>query len=95
MMYPYVLCVVIILLCITQCYLLNQKECMSNLDSKKPIDLLNDDLFSDVKMYANDDTDDINQKLGITKCIADPKCETCVEFGISGSAFCFPKLNLS
>ena len=93
-MYPYALCIVIILLSITHYYFLNKNEHMGNLNGKNRIDLLDNNLLVDVKMYSNDDTDDATQKLGITKCIADPKCDACVEFGVSGSAFCFPKVNV-
>lgn len=76
---------------IIQNYFLSEKECMDDLNSKKEIDMLNDSLFSDVKLYTNDEDGFTIKKLGINKCIEDPKCETCVEFGISGTAFCFPK----
>lgn len=90
MMYPYVLCIAMILLFIIQNTCIQENnEYMNNLNSKKDIDLLNDNLFANVIMYNNDE--DVNQKLGINKCIDDPKCETCVEFGVSGIAFCFPK----
>lgn len=51
---------------------------------------LEDDLFSDVKVYENDGMIADVDKLGIEKCVADPRCETCVEFGPTGKAFCYP-----
>jgi hypothetical protein len=50
---------------------------------------LDDNLFNDVIMYDNEDPWDINTKLGIQKCAE--KCNgNCVEYGVTGSAFCFP-----
>ena len=47
-----------------------------------------DKLFNDVVMYKSD-TKDL-QKAGIYDCLE--KCKgTCVEYGITGNAFCFPK----
>ena len=52
---------------------------------------LDDPLFNDVKLYSNDDTDDPStQVLGLEKCLDNKNC-VCVEFGITGNAFCFPK----
>ena len=53
---------------------------------------LDDPLFSDVILYSNDDTDNPStQVLGLEKCLSNNKC-VCVEFGITGNAFCFPKI---
>jgi hypothetical protein len=47
-----------------------------------------DKLFNDVVMYKSDMKD--LQKAGIFECLE--KCKgTCVEYGITGNAFCFPK----
>lgn len=47
-----------------------------------------DKLFDDVTMYKSDLKD--LQKAGIYECLE--KCKgTCVEYGITGNAFCFPK----
>ena len=47
-----------------------------------------DKLFNDVTMYKSDMKD--LQKAGIYECLE--KCKgTCVEYGVTGNAFCFPK----
>lgn len=47
-----------------------------------------DKLFDDVKMYKSDIKN--LQKAGIYECLE--KCNgTCVEYGITGNAFCFSK----
>jgi hypothetical protein len=55
------------------------------------IDLLQDPTFKNVVFYINDeDPYAPEQKLGLQKCF--DKCVgTCVEYGITGNAFCFPK----
>ena len=51
-------------------------------------DSFDDKLFNDVKMYKSDTKD--TQKAGIFECLE--KCKgTCVEYGMTGNAFCFPK----
>lgn len=76
-------------------YILNYNvEYMSNLNTKTvntQSSFLLDPLFADVKTYLNDDAEDSIQKLGIEKCIIDPLCAVCVENGITGNAFCYPK----
>ena len=62
----------------------HQKETTKNLD------FLNSDVFADVITYTNDDDDSPNQVLGTQKCAKNPICESCVEFGVSGKAFCYP-----
>ncbi len=54
------------------------------------IQLLDDPLFSDVILYNNDpDPYKNGQKSGLQKCF--DNCNgVCVEFGISGIAYCFP-----
>lgn len=59
---------------------------------KTKIDLVEDSLFKDVVIYNNDE---INYKLGIgklglEKCIKACKGR-CIEFGITGIAYCYPK----
>jgi hypothetical protein len=47
-----------------------------------------DKLFNDVVMYKSDTKD--TAKAGIYECLE--KCKgNCVEYGITGNAFCFPK----
>jgi len=47
-----------------------------------------DKLFNDVVMYKSDTKD--TAKAGIFECLE--KCKgNCVEYGITGNAFCFPK----
>lgn len=47
-----------------------------------------DKLFDDVVMYKSSPTD--VSKVGLYECLE--KCKgTCVEYGITGNAFCFPK----
>lgn len=57
------------------------------------IPLLEDPSFSDVIFYTNDDNPYVdNQKIGLQKCF--DQCNgTCVEFGITGSSFCFKNQN--
>ena len=55
------------------------------------LDLLDDSLFSNVITYNNDDDPYARGKyLGIDKCLSE--CTgPCVEYGITGTGFCFPK----
>ena len=75
----------------------NMKNITLSEQVTNPIQLNTDPLFSNVIMYQNDDNYDFfTQKLGINKCIEDKKCHTCVEFGVTGAAYCFPSnLNTS
>ncbi len=51
-------------------------------------DPLQGELFDDVIMYIGDRT--LEGELGLEKCIK--KCDgMCVEYGMTGDAFCFPK----
>ena len=51
-------------------------------------DLLEGQLFDNVIMYIGDKT--VQGELGLEKCIK--KCDgMCVEYGMTGDAFCFPK----
>jgi hypothetical protein len=55
---------------------------------KTGTDSFDDKLFNDVVMYKSDMKD--LQKAGIYECLE--KCKgTCVEYGMTGNAFCFPK----
>lgn len=55
----------------------------------KQIDILTDTMFKDTKVFNNDDNlyEDGNFT-GLEKCF--DKCDgTCVEFGVTGIAYCF------
>lgn len=55
------------------------------------MDILDDPLFKDVIVYNNDQNPyEEGGKIGLAKCLegCDGKC---VEFGVSGITFCFPK----
>jgi hypothetical protein len=95
---------VVVITVIIFCLMINmhRSEHLNNIPTEKvqsgsTLSFLTDPQFSDVKVYENDDNyeNDINnniiQKLGIEKCMEDKNCETCVEFGITGKAFCYPK----
>lgn len=57
----------------------------------KKIDILQDPFFSNIIVYNNDDNPYYpNQMTGYEKCLRNCKNGTCVEFGVSGTAFCFP-----
>lgn len=49
--------------------------------------IIDDALFSDVVMYNSDDV--IDGTMGIEKCMTGCK-GVCVEYGITGDAFCYP-----
>lgn len=54
-------------------------------------DIMEDPLFKDVKTYNNDDNPYmLGQKNGLEKCLDECKGR-CVEFGVTGIAFCFPR----
>ena len=54
-------------------------------------DLLDDELFKSIVVYNNDeDPYEPGGRLGIDKCL--DKCSgRCIEFGITGIGYCFPK----
>ena len=56
------------------------------------IDILQDANFKDTKFYTNDDDPyTFGNKLGLQKCF--DECNgVCVEFGVTGNAFCFKKI---
>jgi len=57
-------------------------------DIKTGTSSFDDKLFNDVVMYKSDTKD--TAKAGIFECLE--KCKgNCVEYGITGNAFCFPK----
>jgi hypothetical protein len=57
-------------------------------DIKTGTTSFDDKLFNDVVMYKSDTKD--TTKAGIFECLE--KCKgNCVEYGITGNAFCFPK----
>jgi hypothetical protein len=93
--------IIIILLLFINTYKLNNEMFDNNILNQDIPKVLNpynsnntmeyDPHFDDVILYKNDETGFLaNQEMGLTKCIKDPKC-ICVEFGITGNAFCFPK----
>ena len=51
---------------------------------------LKDDAFADVVMYNSDIVGNTVTKLGLNKCIENTNCHNCVEYGLTGSALCFP-----
>lgn len=53
--------------------------------NKKNISYIDDELFSDVLLFNNSDTE-----LGIIQCMKS-NCGYCVEYGVTGNALCFPK----
>lgn len=55
---------------------------------RKGSDPLDGQLFEDVIMYKNDNK--LDGEIGVEKCIK--KCKgMCVEYGVSGESFCYPK----
>jgi hypothetical protein len=54
----------------------------------KQVDLLKDGAFSDVKMYYSEPV--WGEMTGLQKCMNECR-GTCTEFGLSGSAMCFPR----
>ncbi len=89
------LIITIFILLFVYCYKINKAT--ENFDTSKDIgyakrpDIIDDPLFKDVKTYNNDDNPYIlGQRNGLEKCL--DECEgRCVEFGVTGIAFCFPK----
>lgn len=94
--------ILIVLFIIMYIYGYNRKKCyLENFAStdimgmpveRQPLepDFMDDPVFTDVKTYLNDiDNNNQIQNLGINKCLS--QCDgKCVEFGVSGTAFCFP-----
>lgn len=69
-------------------------EDIINMTPVKQNKYLEDSLFANVITYTNDDVDNEHMtfaNLGIGKCLKNPNCESCVEFGVTGTAMCFPK----
>ena len=58
------------------------------------IDILLDPVFSNVIVYNNDENPYVDgEQIGLAKCL--DRCDgTCVEYGITGIATCFPNTNL-
>jgi hypothetical protein len=93
--------ILIILLILIFILLINKKENYTYEDKNKKSktistgiiqgsDPLQGQLFDDVIMYIGDKT--LEGELGLEKCIK--KCDgMCVEYGMTGDAFCFPKSN--
>ena len=89
--------ILIILLILIFILLINKKENYTYDDKNKKSngiiqgsDILQGQLFDDVIMYIGDKT--LQGELGLEKCIK--KCDgMCVEYGMTGDAFCFPKNN--
>jgi hypothetical protein len=71
----------------------NGLKALSSAQSKAPIayhaDLFHDPVMSDVTYYDNDD----DGRLGLDKCIEKCKNGSCVEYGVTGHAHCFPHKN--
>jgi len=88
--------ILIILLILIFILIIDKKENYTN-DNKsinngiiEGSDPLQGQLFDNVIMYSGDKT--LEGELGLEKCIN--KCNgMCVEYGITGDAFCFPKNN--
>lgn len=62
---------------------------------RDPWDLLDDSLFTNVIRFTNDDDPySCNGRIGLEKCLEScPKGGRCVEFGVTGEAFCYPPDN--
>lgn len=74
-----------------------RKTDITKIEPGGPQSLLNDPLFKDVIYYENDniqfnkDGSTIGE-LGLSKCFKN--CNgVCVEYGITGNAYCYPKLS--
>ncbi len=92
---------ILIVLCIVLIIYYASLQEHENFDSKQidpktkgdtlTVNMLDDPLFADVVVYNNDSAPYLpNQKIGLEKCVY--ACNgNCVEFGITGTAFCFPK----
>lgn len=51
-------------------------------------DTFDDALFSDVVFYMGDGT--LEGEIGLEKCLKECKNGNCVEYGVTGDAYCFP-----
>ena len=82
------LCLIILFLLIIY-YIYHCK--IENFENSNTATILEDPLFKDIIIFNNDENPyEKGQKIGLTKCL--DECNgTCVEFGISGIAYCFPK----
>lgn len=70
----------------------NTKNPLKVVDPYDAIDILQDANFKDTKFYTNnDDPYTSGNGLGLQKCFNE--CNgVCVEFGVTGNAFCFKKI---
>lgn len=70
----------------------NHNKPLASAQSTSPIthdaDLFHDPLMSDVTYFPNDAK--TNGELGIIKCLKQCKNGSCVEYGVTGNAHCFP-----
>ena len=69
-------------------------EDVAKLSANKKNQYLDDLLFANVITYENDDVDNENFKFensGIYKCLTNKNCNSCVEYGVTGTTMCFPK----
>lgn len=96
--------IAIILFVLIICCLIYSSNCNENFTSKHAlnpniyqghrrdgIDLLDDSLFRDIIVYNNDeDPYEPGGRLGIDKCL-DECSGKCIEFGVTGVGYCFPK----
>lgn len=67
----------------------NSKKSLKTVDPNDVIDILQDASFKDTIFFTNDEDPYADGKqLGLQKCF--DQCKgTCVEFGVTGNAFCF------
>jgi hypothetical protein len=94
-MEDYILILILVLIVLLIVIFTNKHS--EKFDSQKGIELSNiptgsktfdDPLFNDVAYYTSDLKDADNS--GVFQCLS--KCKgTCVEYGITGDAYCFPK----
>lgn len=70
---------------------------LSSSQSNSPIaystDLFHDPLMSDVTYFPNDENINDGGELGIYKCFEECTNGSCVEYGVTGNAHCFPYKN--
>jgi hypothetical protein len=88
----YLFILVLVILVYVAIYLI--KKSRENFDGLKLENIsegtksFDDKLFDDVVMFKSSPTD--VSKVGLYECLE--KCKgTCVEYGVTGNAFCFPK----
>ena len=100
-MKKYILVIILILIIVfllknySEHYTILEKNNTTKLSSSLPkqntrqgSDPLDGELFSDVILYKGDNT--LEGELGLEKCIK--KCKgMCVEYGITGDAYCYPE----